>query len=428
MARDIIELAASDKKGRIFKVSGLEGAGAKGGIISRLSPGDLIKLPFASELFMLPGRAPVAFDPRAGVFKALDDLRAVAAFLSPGYTITHHAAYLEHGAPKNLPLFSYGVVVFYKGSLYTAATRVDLEKRQDIRLMDMGAVRKNARRFKKLFPKNRLIEHLTGCALTYGCPAARNFFLSRYEGPLPTSPYCNARCIGCISHQPKGACSITQPRIKFKPSPDEVAEAALWHIKNVSDPVVSFGQGCEGEPLMAEDVLLRSIRMIRRNTSKGVINLNTNAYSPKTVSRLADAGLDSIRVSMNSARGEHYSRYYKPIGYSFKDVARSIRAAKRRGVFVSINYLSMPGFTDSKKEFGALRGFIKANKIDMIQWRNLNYDPLRYFKAMKVYPQADDLIGVREIISSIHEEFPRLMKGYFNPSRRRMQRKIAPGR
>ena len=36
--------------------------------------------------------------------------------------------------------------------------------------------------------RNRLFRHLETCALTYGCPAAKNLFLCRYEAPLPTSP------------------------------------------------------------------------------------------------------------------------------------------------------------------------------------------------------------------------------------------------
>ncbi|MFC1817352.1 radical SAM protein, partial [Thermodesulfobacteriota bacterium] len=64
-------------------------------------------------------------------------------------------------------------------------------------------------------PGNRLREHLENCALTYGCPAAKNFFLGRYEAPLPTSRSCNAGCLGCISLQKSGAISNCQERIKF---------------------------------------------------------------------------------------------------------------------------------------------------------------------------------------------------------------------
>ncbi|HBT97093.1 MAG TPA: radical SAM protein, partial [Desulfobulbaceae bacterium] len=76
-----------------------------------------------------------------------------------------------------------------------------------------------------------MIQHLGKCCLTYGCPAARNFFLGRFEAPLPTSPRCNARCLGCISLQESGCCRSTQERITFVPSPAEIAEIAVPHLR-----------------------------------------------------------------------------------------------------------------------------------------------------------------------------------------------------
>jgi molybdenum cofactor biosynthesis enzyme MoaA len=156
--------------------------------------------------------------------------------------------------------------------------------------------------------------------------------------------------------------------------------------------------------------------MIRRSTGKGVIHMNTNASKPKALDALYDAGLDSIRVSMNSVRPVYYTRYYKPRGYSFKDVARSIANAKRRGVFVSLNYLTMPGFTDSKDEFHALTHFLEDHKIDMIQWRNLNYDPAEYFRVLRCHPRGSEILGIRNIMHILRNRFPRLRHGYFNPA------------
>jgi MoaA/NifB/PqqE/SkfB family radical SAM enzyme len=286
----------------------------------------------------------------------------------------------------------------------------------------MDRVRRNAVKLKSSFPHNRLIGHLKTCALAYGCPNAQNFFLSRYEAPLPVSPSCNARCSGCISYQVRTRCPAAQPRIAFVPRPHEIAEVALFHIENVRDPVVSFGQGCEGEPLLEALTVERAIRLVRRKTSKGTIHMNTNASRPKDMGRLFDAGLSSIRVSLNSVRDEHYMRYYKPRAYAFRDVVSSIKIAKKRGAFVSVNYLTMPGFTDSRDEFNALKIFIEAHRIDMIQWRNLNFDPLRYFRMLKVRIDRPDMIGIREVIGLLTREFPDLMMGYFNPSRLGMGR------
>lgn len=395
----------------------LEAAGMKAGRFFRLSAGDFIRLPDNSEIFTLPHRIAVGFDPANLSFFEEKNRFAIAAFLPPGYTVTYNSAYIESGKPKMLPLFSYAACTFYKSEIYTAAIRVDKSLCHDSRFMDMRVVKKNAAKLKKLFNKNKLIKHLEKCALYYGCPNAKNFFLSRYEAPLPASPLCNAQCAGCISYQPKARCPVTQPRIKFIPTPEEIAEIALFHIENAKNPIVSFGQGCEGEPLMAKNVIEKAIRLIRTRTSKGIIHMNTNGSDPRAIAQIFDAGLDSIRVSLNSAREKYYLRYYKPRNYSFSDVEKSILVAKDKGKFISLNYLTMPGFTDSKDEFASFRKFLKIHRIDMIQWRNLNYDPLRYFKELKISIAADEMLGVKEIITILRKEFPGLRMGYFNPAK-----------
>lgn len=427
--REYPKLLMADKNGEIFDVAHLQAAGMKAGEYFKLRGADLIELHPDSEVFLLPERTPVGYDPDAQEFVELTSnplgegaCFAVSAFLAPGFSITHNAAYTQKAKAKLLPLFSYAAVAYYKGKFYASAIRVDKEKRQELSGMDLDLLDKNVKKFRKEFPLNRLVRHLETCALRYGCPAAKNFFLERYEGPLPSSPVCNARCIGCITHQPEGKCSVTQPRITFTPSAHEIAEVAISHIGKVNDPVVSFGQGCEGEPLMVGETLLEAVKLIRRATSKGVINMNTNASRPDVLEKLFDAGLNSIRVSLNSLTDEYYNAYYLPKGYTFKDVLLSIKKAKRCGVFVSLNYLTFPGFTDSRSEVKALKKFLASGNADMIQWRNLNYDPVSYIKRIKIDVKRSDMIGMRELISEVKDEFPNVMKGYFNPSRGRITR------
>lgn len=411
-------LLAAKKDNRIFLIPDLEATGMSAGHPYRLYRKDLIRLPAGSRLFTLPQRSPVGYDNISGRFIAIEDpaLSAVGAFIPPGYTALHSTSYKEVSHPRPLPLFSYAAVASYRGTLYTAAVRVDRERRHDQCFINTDEVRHRIAVLRKVFKGNRLFRHLVDCATLHGCPGAQNFFLSRYEGPLPTSPKCNAACLGCISYQPDGSFPPTQPRIKFVPTPEEIAEIAIFHIHNVKDPVVSFGQGCEGEPLLAGETIEKSIRIIRKSTSKGIINMNTNAGIPGMVTRLFDAGLGSIRVSINSSRGSYYTGYYKPKGYAFKDVLRSIKIAKARGGFVSINYLTIPGFTDSSDEFHSLKGLIEDCRIDMVQWRNLNYDPLRYFREMRLSIPRVEILGLKNIMAMLKKDFPRLMSGYYNPT------------
>lgn len=97
--------------------------------------------------------------------------------------------------------------------------------------------------------------------------------------------------------------------------------------RETKTPIYSFGQGCEGDPLMNPDLLVESVRLFRSRGGVGTVNCNTNASRTEAVERLAQAGLSSIRVSLNSARPEVYERYYRPHGYSFDDVRRSIAVA-----------------------------------------------------------------------------------------------------
>jgi MoaA/NifB/PqqE/SkfB family radical SAM enzyme len=125
---------------------------------------------------------------------------------------------------------------------------------------------------------------------------ARNFAMGRWECPIPISPACNANCIGCISFQPQEEEIIsTQDRLTFKPTVAEVVEYTVPHLMNAPFPIVSFGQGCEGEPLLMWETIKEAIIEIRKHTDKGSININTNGSNPKAVAELAKVGLDRYK-------------------------------------------------------------------------------------------------------------------------------------
>jgi hypothetical protein len=167
-------------------------------------------------------------------------------------------------------------------------------------------------------PDNRLARHLEHCALTYGCPAGKNFFLGRYEAPLPTSRACNARCLGCISLQHDDRLTSSQNRIAFTPSAEEIAGVALAHINRVENSVVSFGQGCEGDPLMAARVpSARPLRLIREKTADGTINMNTNASLPQVLAPLSGCRVGQPPREHEFGAGSLLHRLFRPKGYRF---------------------------------------------------------------------------------------------------------------
>jgi len=383
----------------------------------------LIPLPEGSELFVLDDRFPVGIDPTCGEFVHLEQdpsrtgrpVRAVAAFMAPAHTAIHLAAFEKKIAQAPpLPLFAYAAVGWLEDRFWVCGFRSDADRRQEPGRFSSSRISKATNRRLKEFPENRLIQHLGKCSLTYGCPAAVNYFMDSWEAPLPTSPVCNAACIGCISLQPSGCCPATQDRIKFIPSPEEIAGLAIPHLERVEHGVVSFGQGCEGEPLLQSETIERAIRLIRSRTNRGTINLNSNSSLPREVARLAEAGLDSLRVSLNSAQSEYHRRYYRPKGFDLNSVKESIRTMKGFARFVSLNYFILPGFTDDPGEFAALRKLLAKTGPDFIQLRNLNLDPDWYLDEIG-FSASGPPMGIAAWLGTLKGEFPSLRFGYFNP-------------
>ncbi|KPK00321.1 MAG: radical SAM protein [Desulfobacterales bacterium SG8_35] len=423
---DIPTLVYANQQGEIKNFPGLHMAGRSGNFFSRPLPDDLIPLPEGSELFLLPDRIPIGISPEDETPVLLDHdpdapretIQAVAAFMAPAHTAIHTAAYEAASSDiPPLPLFAYTAVGWLQGRFWVSAFRSDPDSRQDARSFDSEKIKSRTVRQLKKYAKNRLIQHLGKCCLTYGCPAARNYFLGRWEAPLPTSPVCNARCVGCISSQPSGCCPATQDRINFVPRVSEITAVAVPHLIQAPGAIVSFGQGCEGEPLLQASVLAKAIRSIRSQTDRGTVNLNSNASLPDKIELLAETGLDSLRVSLNSARDSCHARYYRPVNFIFDDILAAIDIMKKAQKFVSLNYFILPGFTDDPDEFAALCSLIEEHRPDLIQLRNLNMDPDWYLETVAYAPGAPPM-GIRNWLAELKRLFPMLRFGYFNPSLR----------
>ncbi len=107
------------------------------------------------------------------------------------------------------------------------------------------------------------------------------------------------------------------------------------------------------------------------------------------------AGLNSIRVSLNSAREDIYTKYYRPNNYIFDDIVESLRVVNRHGGWSSINYFVFPGMTDSVDEYEALCELISTTNLSMIQWRSFNIDPDWYLGKMGV-TDTGECMGVKQ--------------------------------
>ncbi len=378
---------------------------------------DVIPLPEGAGLVMIPGGMPIGIN-RQGGFTLMNEnpydggaAYAVGATLPQGYTRTLLPAY-RRSEPDPLPLLGYAAVVCRDDRLFVAAVQTDRPEKWDPRYYSTNELSALIEKRLAVHPQNRLLKHLANCAVEYCCFTAQNIFYTRWEGGLPVSPTCNAACLGCISKQPAECCPSPQSRLDFRPTLQEVVEVGAYHLANAPEGIISFGQGCEGEPAMAADIIAPAVKAVRANTGRGTVNMNSNAGYTAGVKKIIDAGLDSVRVSIISANPEVYNAYYRPQGYTLENVKESIKYAKQKGVYVSLNLLTLPGLTDRESEAERLVKFIAETGADMVQIRNLNIDPDYIIKKL---PNTDDeLLGIPGLLTALQSELPHTAIGSYS--------------
>ncbi|MBQ3853526.1 MAG: radical SAM protein [Anaerovibrio sp.] len=405
---EIIALYA-DENGEIYDAPGIAAMGREGTELRLLTPDDLIPLPESADLSFLPDRQAVGMTTDGEVLPLTGN--AVSALLPAGYTRTMLPAFQMAEDASRLPLYGYTAVCVYKDQLYAAAIYTDENHKWDPEHYNTKNLKQLIKRVKKDLPDNQLIEHLANCSLEWHCCTAENIFYRRWECGIPTSPVCNANCFGCISLQPAECCPSPQSRIKFRPTPEQIAELGIYHLENAPEGIISFGQGCEGEPSLAADNISAGIRLIREKTPKGQININTNAGYTEGIKKIVDAGLDTMRVSIISALPASYDAYYRS-SYQLDNVKESIRYALDKGIYVSLNMLYFPGFNDRIEELDAWKEFFRELPVQMIQVRNLNIDPDAFLEIMP--PATGNFVGTRQFLRELKEAYPQLVIGSFS--------------
>lgn len=400
----------ADSEGEIFDAPGVQAVGRIGQENVLLKPTDMIPLPEGADLMFLPERQ--ALGAKNGrIMPVSGKVLAAAAILPVGYTRTYLPAFIRRQQAPVLPLYGYAAVALYKDRLHVAAVKSDDNDKWHPYHYNTRNLKKKVAAVKHELAGNRIVEQLARCSLNWHCCTAQNLFYRRWEAGIPTSPTCNANCFGCISLQPAECCPSPQSRIDFSPTAEEIAAVGIYHLASAPEGIISFGQGCEGEPSLAAGQIAAGIRQIRRATEKGVININTNAGFTAGIREIVDAGLDSMRVSIISGLPETYQAYYR-CSYTLADVKASIAYAKDHGVYVSFNMLSFPGLNDRPEELAAWEELIAETGVDMIQLRNLNIDPDEFLAIMP--PAKQTPLGVKAFLKRLSERFPALAVGSFS--------------
>ena len=362
-------------------------------------------LPDGAVLQYLPLRAACAFERGTSqpVVLAAEGRRgtarlAVAAQLPNGWSRTLLPAYETLPGAPTLPFFGYAAVCLRGDDLWVAAIQTEDNLRWSTSQYSTPDLARLVKRRLKGAPGNRLLAHHAHCALDYQCYNAQNIFYRRWEAAIAVSAACNSRCRGCISLQPDDMPPSPQERLDFVPTLDEILEIGVDHLEQ-PEAILSFGQGCEGEPLLKGELIARSIAALRQRCARGTIHINTNASLPHQVQRLVDAGLDSIRISLNSVHPDRYTAYYQPQRYTFDDVVESARICRDAGVQIALNLLYFPGVNDLADEIERLEAFVKEYQVHQVQMRNLNIDPELYLSTQP--PLDGDALGVVTLVERL---------------------------
>lgn len=414
----LYHLLFAGEDGQFYDHPTLRAAGRTGDRFVELLDEDMELLPSGASLVLVPGGVPLGLT-KKGRFTELTRnpwgkgaTWAVAALLPQGYTRTLLPAYMRQARERPLPLLGYTAVAMRDGALYVAARCTDDPVRWDPAHYDSVDLSRRVRAKLDLRSENRILRHLAHCALEYHCFTAQNIFYGRWEGGIPVSSVCNAACLGCISQQPADCCPAPQGRISFQPTTREVLEVALPHLTDGGEEaIVSFGQGCEGEPALQADTIAAAIGLLRRETKRGTINMNSNGGYTTGVRDICRSGLDAIRISLISALDDTYNAYYQPRGYALTDVRRSLETAVAQGVYTSLNLLVLPGLTDRADEVRALVALLRETGVSLVQLRNLNIDPDWLLRRL---PESrSEIIGLTGLLKAL-QEVPGLNVGSYS--------------
>ncbi len=391
----------ANKRGEILDDPGLAAVGRSGTLTRDIAADEMSLLPAGAVLHYLPDRVPLGRNRHSGKLEERGGkAQAVAVMLPNGWARTLLPAYHKQPGATTLPFYGYTAAALVNDEIMVAAVQTEDSIRWSPFQYSTPDLPQTVHKRLAQEPDNRLLAHHAKCALEYQCYNAQNIFYRRWEGAIALSPACNARCIGCISEQPEDMPPSPQQRLTFVPSLDDIKAIAVPHLQT-PDSIISFGQGCEGEPLLRADLIADSIKAIRQETDQGTIHINTNASLPAGVQRLVEAGLDSIRVSLNSATPERYNAYYLPVRYGFDDVVKSVDICRDAGVQITINLLFFPGLNDLESEVETLERFIDEHGVHQVQMRNLNIDPDLYLSRQP--PLAGRAIGVPALIKRLRQ-------------------------
>lgn len=335
---------------------------------------------------------------------------AVAALLPRGHLRTQLPAYADAPDRPDLAPRAYAAVAADDaGAIVVSAVVIDRDPTHAVDAFPKAEIATKVNDSLRSRPADRLIRQLARCAREYGCHAAANAFLGRWECALPIAAPVNEHPIPAIAPRLDGEADPREPAA-FHATPEEIAAVATQHIA-AGGTLVSFGHACEGEPLLVSRVIEDAIGLIRTTTRSGTIHIETNGSTPAALRRVAATGLDAVTIRLMSARADTYEALHRPDGYRLSDVRATIRIAADLRLATSLLIPVLPGLFDRSDEVEALVALAgDLPEGNAILLRDLAADPLRALTSVK---GQQSHVGVARALERLRDELPHLRVGTF---------------
>ena len=142
------------------------------------------------------------------------------------------------------------------------------------------------------------------------------------------------------------------------------------------------------------------------------INLNITAFSIEKLNAIFDELIDSLSFDVESFNPD----FLKKRSVNFDNLTRSFEFAEKQGVFISVNLLTLPGFTDSTNEVEKTIDFLNTFKIEYLKLRDLKTVPHKFFKENKI--ESTEILGLKNMLKYIKKRCKRVKMGYFSRVKR----------
>lgn len=363
----------TDRTGRIVVAADYGAAAQAGGPARAFEQG--IPLPPLAKVVPLPDRDALGID-RLGRPRSLGAGRwAVAAILGPGHLRTRLPAYIGRDDAAPLEAQGYAAVAAgVDGTLIVAA--VPTGERPAPAAPTEAVLAAAITAGLRAHPSSAALRQLARRARELEDAGSAALFLGQGDGLLPV-----------VGERITGA---------------DLAEIAIAHLA-AGGSGVTFGLTGDPDPLVRPRVVADAAGRIRSAVPTARIAVRSNAAAPAAIARVAEAGVDTLVVSLTSARPETYERLRPDRDIRWPEVRGGIRQAVASGLSVTIELLVLPGLTDRAEEADALVALLRELPSgSRVRLRDLAADP---YLVLRANPGSQPL-GVEVLLARLRAEAP----------------------